>query len=73
MPLELRQTAEKEGITAADLEEARNAIAKAAEEGDFTQAVKWQQKAAGLTTDPSAAVYRDQLVLYKAGKPYRQK
>ncbi len=48
--------------------------AACAEAGDFAQAVKWQQKAAGLTTDPRNSQFcRERLALYMAGMPYRQK
>lgn len=48
--------------------------AACAEAGDFAQAVKWQEKAAGLTTDPgNSRLCRERLALYMAGKPYRQK
>jgi hypothetical protein len=48
--------------------------AACAEAGDFTSAVKWQQKAMALTDQPaSAQSLREALALYLAGQPYRQK
>ena len=48
--------------------------AACAEAGDFAQAVKWQQTAARLTTDPgNSRICRERLALYAARTPYREK
>ncbi len=57
-----------------DFEELSVLAAACAEAGDFAQAVKWQKKASGLTTDPgNNRLCRERLALYMAGKPYQQK
>ena len=43
-----------------------------AEQGDFEEAIKWQEKAIELTTnEEEKAVLRTRIELYKEGKPYR--
>jgi tetratricopeptide (TPR) repeat protein len=45
-----------------------------AEAGDFTQAVRWQQKVIGMIVDPrSVQVCRNRLAMFMAAEPYRQK
>ena len=44
-----------------------------AESGDFQKAVEWQEKALELAPDEQKDDFRSRLVLYKSGKPYRQK
>ncbi len=45
-----------------------------AEAGDFTQAVRWQQKVIGMIADPrSVQVCRNRLAMFMAAEPYRQK
>jgi hypothetical protein len=50
---ELRKIADEQGVTAADLEEARNVIEKAAGEGDFTVS---PEQAAWLPCDPHLSI-----------------
>lgn len=42
-----------------------------AETGDFTEAVKWQEKALGLIPESQVAESRSRLALYLSRKPYR--
>ena len=42
-----------------------------AENGDFTDAVKWQQKAIEMSSAEDKADMQERLALYKSGKPYR--
>ena len=44
-----------------------------AENGEFSEAVKWQEKAIELAPANEKADVRSHLELYKSGKPYRQK
>jgi tetratricopeptide (TPR) repeat protein len=44
-----------------------------AENGDFENAIKWQQTAIDMATGVVIKTYHFNLELYKAGKPYRQK
>ena len=43
-----------------------------AESGDFTNAIKWQQKATELASAEEKADYHSRLALYKSGEPYRE-
>lgn len=42
-----------------------------AENGEFGEAVKWQEKAIELAPTSEKADLRSRLELYKSGKPYR--
>ena len=44
-----------------------------AKNGDFDEAVKWQEKAIELAPANEKADLRSRLVLYKSGKPFREK
>ena len=46
--------------------------AACAENGDYSQAIKWQMKAIDLVGEKHEAAYRSRLELYEAGKPYRE-
>ena len=43
-----------------------------AEDDDFEQAVKWQEKAVAMLPPSQRADYESRLKLYKEGKPYRE-
>jgi len=43
-----------------------------AESGDFTNAVKWQEKAVEMSTAADNSQLEQRLTLYKSGKPYRE-
>jgi len=44
-----------------------------AENGQFEEAIKWEEKAIELAYEFHKAPFRSRLELYKSGKPYRQK
>ena len=79
-PVESRDRAVASAKRACDLTDWRDfgeltiLAAACAEAGDFAEAVRWQQKAAELTTDPgNSRLCRERLALYMSGTPYRQK
>ena len=43
-----------------------------AEAGQFDDAIRWQEKAIELVEAEKKADYESRLVLYRAGKPYRE-
>ena len=44
-----------------------------AETGNFDEAIKWQTKAIDMTSDNDRLEYQTRLILFKSGKPFRQK